>query len=249
MGELEELKKSMIEKYSDKLAFFEIEGPMNDIARSVSWGGEDYNEFLDMAIKVGAKIIYYSEAFPDDAIEKYVGHANDIAELDLGFMHDWILHTMVLYADWYTPSNDSENIEETAEQFEEKSAEEWAKELNQYIIKEFPNAKLEDIDRISEAFWESKGFEYIKLDTKDRMKMDMVKDIVRKQQQDIIREREKQELPKIVEECIKWAKENGLKKLTKASLNAFLAEKEIYLSSVGENALYYKVNLELSKKV
>jgi len=116
-------------------------------------------------------------------------------------------------------------------------------------MKEFPNAKPEDIDRISDAFWESKGFEYIKLDTKDRMKMDMIKDIVRKQQEDIIREREKQELPKIVEECIKWAKENGLKKLTKASLNAFLAEKEIYLSSVGENALYYKVNLELSKKV
>jgi len=253
MGELEELKKSIIEKYSDKLVFFKILGPIEDIAASsVSWDGEDYNEFLDMASKVGAKIIYYSEASPDDTIEKYATHADDIAEIDLGFMYDGILHTMPLYADWYTPGEDIENVdeEEIMEQFDKKSAEEWAKELNQYIIKEFPNAKSWDIDRISETFWESKGFdESIKLDTKDKMKMDMVKDIVRKQQEDIIREREKQELPKIIEECIKWAKENGLKKLTKASLKAFLSEKEIYLSSVGENALYYKVNLELSKKL
>jgi len=250
MGELEELEKSIIEKYSDKLVFFKIEGPIEDIkATNVSWGNEDYDEFLDIATKVGAKIIYYSEAFPDYTKEKYAKHADDIAELDLGFIYDNILHTIALYADWYTPGEDIENIEETAEQFEEKSAEEWAKELNQYIMKEFPNAKPWDIDRISEAFWESKGFKYIELDTKDRMKMDTIKDIVRKQQEDIIREREKQELPKIVEECIKWVKENGLKKLSRTSLNAFLSEKGIYLSLVGQDALYYKVNLELSKKV
>jgi len=249
MPGLEELKNTIIKKYSDKFVFFELDGmPPSDIKGSMMWSGEDHKEFLSMAERLGSKIIYYSEAFPDDSLEKYEKHSEDIAEIELGFLYERILHTMSIYADWYTPNEDITDIEETAQQLEKKSAEEWAKELDVYIIKEFPTAKIADIDRIAEAFWQSKGVDSIRLDIKDRMKMDRVKEIIRKQQDDILREKEKKELPKIVEDCINWARENGLKKLNKSNLAAFLSEKELDLTALGEDALYNKVNLELTKK-
>jgi len=110
MENLKELEKIMFEKYSDKLVFFKIgdfhlDFSIDDIPK-VSWYGEDHNEFLDMAVKVGAKIIYYDEHFPYDTKEKYAKHADDIAELDLGFIHDGVFHTIKVYADWYDFSED-----------------------------------------------------------------------------------------------------------------------------------------------
>ena len=107
MENLEELKKSIMKKYSDKFVFFRILGPIKYMANnSVSWDGEDYNEFLDMASKLGIKMIYYHENFPHDTKEKYAKHADDIAELELGFIDYFLLHLIKLRADWYNPNND-----------------------------------------------------------------------------------------------------------------------------------------------
>ena len=101
MGELEEIKKSIIKKYFDKLAFFEIGFYMEDmenfVANSVPWDNDDYIEFLDMAVKVGAKIVYWCESYFDDKDDKDM--PKKVKKVDLGFIHDGILHTMTMYAD------------------------------------------------------------------------------------------------------------------------------------------------------
>ena len=110
MENLKELEKNMFKKYSDKFVFFRVIGPKYMINkymtnRSVFWGGDDYNEFLDIASKLGIKMIYYRENSPINK-EKFAEHADDIAGLVLGFMHDGVFHTMTVYADWYDISED-----------------------------------------------------------------------------------------------------------------------------------------------
>jgi len=123
MENLKELEKIMFEKYSDKFVFFKILGPIvpvrnstrdsiensidDIVASSVSWYTEDDDDildittkFLDMAAKVGAKIIYYYESFPANR-EKFAEHAGEIAGIDFGFIYDGIMHTLSLRADWY----------------------------------------------------------------------------------------------------------------------------------------------------
>jgi len=112
MENLKELEKSIMKKYSDKFVFFRVSVPIKYVAnRSVFWDGKDYDEFFDMASTLDVKVIYYHEAFPQDTKEKYAKHADDIAELEFGFMmyYDWMLHAMSLRADWYNPNDDFYN--------------------------------------------------------------------------------------------------------------------------------------------
>ncbi|MGI0081863.1 MAG: hypothetical protein ACREAG_00970 [Nitrosopumilaceae archaeon] len=59
---------------------------------------------------------------------------------------------------------------------------------------------------------------------------------------------EKEILPQLQEECIKWCRENNLNKIVKAEVEAFLAEKEIPLSSEAERKLWQKVNISLKSR-
>ncbi|MDE2217310.1 MAG: hypothetical protein KGJ87_09160 [Planctomycetota bacterium] len=252
MTELEELKNTIIKKYKDKFVFFEMDGMSPDDIKgcSVTWAGDNYIEFLNMAERVGSKIIYYSEAFPD-TLEKYAKHIEDIAEIDLGFLCEGILHTMPIYASWYTPTEDiienEVNAEKLPKEFEEKPAEEIAREMIEFAYREFPDS-LTDFYHVADAFWQSKGLQPFNSDAKTRLKMDKIKQIAEKQIMTSVISKEKEKLPKIVEECVKWAKENGFNKLTRGNLQAFLLEHGLDLSYPTQDALYIKVNFELKKK-
>jgi hypothetical protein len=58
-------------------------------------------------------------------------------------------------------------------------------------------------------------------------------------------EREKKELPKLVDDCYDWCRENNLTKLIKTNVSAFLAEKDISLSRHSQDMLYQQVNMRL----
>jgi len=97
------MKKDIMKKYSDKLAFFAVKVPIHSITdKTVSWLGKDYHEFFDIAVKAGVKMIYYYRTFPDaDKIEIDATELDkiDITELDFGFMHDGIMHILIAYSD------------------------------------------------------------------------------------------------------------------------------------------------------
>jgi hypothetical protein len=209
MGELEKLKGEILKSCGDRLILYEVDGgDLSEISeKSVEFAGGNYKDFLNIAEKLGAKIIYYSESFGEKK-------EDEIAEIDMGFVSDGILHTFSSLASWYEKEREESSgldEEKMSEDFDSKSAEELAKELNQYVLKEFPDSTMGDIERLAEAFWESKGFDrYGKIDIKDRMKMDKAKEIMVKRLKDIQRKQEKTELPKLIEDCTNWARENGL---------------------------------------
>jgi hypothetical protein len=96
-----------------------------------------------------------------------------------------------------------------------------------------------------DAFWESKGIERWQLDGKARLFLDRVAGLVVQRLEEERRKRENQKIPDLIQECIDWAKENDLRKLTKSNLKAFLAEKGEQLSKNSENIVLFKANLEL----
>lgn len=91
-----------------------------------------------------------------------------------------------------------------------------------------------------EAFWQEKGVNRF-YSGKGRILMEKVSSIVERK----LEAKEKETLPQLIKDCIEWAKENGLKKITKSNINGFLAEKEVNLSFSNKDILYNRVNLKL----
>jgi len=63
-----------------------------------------------------------------------------------------------------------------------------------------------------------------------------------------LQQKEKEMIPKLVEEGIKWAKDNELKKMTKSNIIGFIAEKGLNLSSNSKDILYNRINLKLKQE-
>jgi len=61
-------------------------------------------------------------------------------------------------------------------------------------------------------------------------------------------EKEKTELPSLVSSCVDWAKDHGLKRITKADIDAFLLEKGIQILPQTQRALYAMANVEIKSK-
>ncbi len=259
MGELEDLKEKILKGYEGQFVFFQIEGPLEDIGHSVApWAGEDYKEFLVIAKKLGAKQIYYSEAFEDEG-----EHGEDIAELDLGFLFDDTLHLFHAYADWYEPDEglveNQENSKESLEKhIENTPVEELANEILDYAKKE--NISIEHVSNnlyrtthatpIMDAFLAEKKIDRFRslLTSKTRVKLDRVTEFIESRALQKIHSEEKETIPPLTKECVEWAKQNGFNKLTRANLNAFLSEKDQKISSHSQDILYTRVNSELKKK-
>ena len=245
MRELEKLKEDLAKYCEGKLVvLYEVgETDSFDTSEGVEFSGGDYKDFLRIAERLGVKIVYYFEAFGETK-------EDEIAEIDLGFVYDGVRHTLSSYASWYEKEleeNQGMNEEEVSEEFDKKSAEDLAKELVTFAHKEYPDALLNDMYHIADVFWQAKGFERITKDASTRIKMDKVKRLAEQEIRNAVVKKEKEELPRIIEECVAWARDNGFNKLTEGNLQAFLLEKSLDLSYITQNIIYVKVNFELKK--
>jgi len=135
-----------------------------------------------------------------------------------------------------------ETSEELPEEISKKSVEELAEEYYNYILKEFPKASRHDKYTAERVFWEEKGVDRY-ITGKGRMLIDKVSNLVERK----LEAKEREMLPKLIEESIKWCKENELNKLTKSNILGFLAEKEINLSGHSKDILYNRVNIKLKQ--
>jgi len=95
----------------------------------------------------------------------------------------------------------------------------------------------------------------LEIDDQVRTKMDKVVSTVRdrlneeKRRKEVERlAKEKEMLPKLVDECVEWAKALGLKYLKKEHVRTFLTEKNIELSQTMMDALHSSVYTKLLKK-
>lgn len=138
---------------------------------------------------------------------------------------------------------------EIPQALEKKSAEELASELLEYIKKEFPDAKEGiGLHEAIEMFWKEKGWDEFEYNPKISIKMEKAESMAERRLTREQFEKEKEILPKLVNELVEWAMNEGLKRVYKYNVVSFLQEKEVELTQQSTDVLFNKVNIELKKK-
>lgn len=230
----------------------------------VEWSTDNVEDFFAFAEKIGIKIIYLHEGKIANST-KYE-HKGELGYIEVSFLYEGIFHVFSEGEDWFF--EEGETTEETSKvdvfghkidtaeslerenstkELNENPPNELAKEMVEFAYKEFSDS-LTSFYKVADAFWESKGLNFIGADAKNRIKMERVNQIAEKEVMNALVNKEKEQLPKIIENCVSWAKENGFNKLTRSTMQAFLLEKGLDLTSLTQDALYIRVNFELKKK-
>lgn len=101
-----------------------------------------------------------------------------------------------------------------------------------------------------DEFWNSIGLEdKYDLSNNIRAKIDTAEKITRKKWKTKIADsgrekfqKEKESLPQLIQDCTKWAKQNGLKRVTQSDISTFLLEKNIDILRETKTMLYSKTN-------
>ena len=118
-----------------------------------------------------------------------------------------------------------------------------AEKMIEWFEKEYPGTTGREMHLARREFFDSLGFP-VMFNEKARTLKEKTTAIVFR----IMEEKEKEKMPELINECIKWGEENNLKKLTKAHMTVFLSEKDCSLSGTNEDILYTRVNFKLKSK-
>jgi hypothetical protein len=139
---------------------------------------------------------------------------------------------------------------EVASDFMEKSEEELDNELIEFMKKEFPSADQRSFYAATDIFWRSKGVEthMFPKDPNIDLKVEKAKSLARLKLEQETQEREKEVVPKLTDECVDWAKQNQLRKVTKTNVDYFLTEKGQTPSKTSRDAIYNKANMLLARE-
>jgi hypothetical protein len=248
MNDLEKLKENILNVCKDKFDIFYSE-PVDERENYIVWKGEDFKEYLSLAEKLNIKMIYFFESIINNEEDsKYNGK---IGQIEIGFLYNGIFHTFIEIADWLEEFEELKE-EKTEKQILEKSEEELANEIIESIYKDYKepldvNENIIDNELI--RIWEEKDLlQSYRTEPTIKMKLQKVSHIVHKHFSDIARKKEGEILPPLIDECVVWCKKQGLTKIIKSNLKVFLSDKNIDLTSIGKEELYFKVNNELKKK-
>ena len=133
--------------------------------------------------------------------------------------------------------------------------EELAAKLVDFAKKEFPDEDRIWIRNVAQLFWGSKKVSRYGMPPEIQLKIEKAEILAQKQlekegevKEREILEKEKVELPSLVSSCVDWAKDHGLKRITKADIDAFLLEKDIEILPQTQRSLYAMANVEIKSK-
>lgn len=135
--------------------------------------------------------------------------------------------------------------------------EELAAELISFAKKEFPEEDERwSMYKITDFFWRSKNIRIRDLPVDIQLKIDKAERLVQKQlesEREVKKkdqlEKEKPDLLSLVDSCVGWSNEHGLKKVTQADFDAFLLVKNIdTLPQAKRRTLCAMVNSKLEKE-
>lgn len=127
-----------------------------------------------------------------------------------------------------------------------KKEDDLVKELVQFVVEESKgNPSIDDFRQFRFMFWNKKGVEAFRVSAENRYIIEKVEMKAEQEIESMQLEREKKEMPTLIEECFKWCRETGLNKLNKTNISAFLTLKGIRLSKNSQDVLYHNIKLKL----
>jgi len=228
----------------------------------------DWKEFVRVAKETDTKVIIIQcDRFDEEILEsgeqdsgtpsadfrKYIGK---VGQLILFWIRDGVKYTYPITTTWWDEWMSTQLPEqEIPSEIKKKSPEELSKEFADYMEQEHPELVGHSYlpESITSGFWKKKGLEIHRLE--DDEKQEEISEKVKSAERlgielwdQIVREKESKTLPRLIEECDEWARENGLTVLSSSNLEAFLDEKEEALrTSASHEAIRRKVNLLLKR--
>ncbi len=130
---------------------------------------------------------------------------------------------------------------EVPEWLKSSTPEELADEILDWKRKEFSEGGCFGFHAISQYFWSSKGVETFLMPLEVQLKVQKAESLAEKE----IRKKEKEELPSLVNQCVDWARTNGLRRLTVADVETYILEKNLGILQETKRAIYAMANLKL----
>jgi len=252
MEELEKLKDEVQECCKNKFIIFHAERSFIKRGNCIKWDGKNFSDFLSLAKRIGVQLVYLYERIVD---EENMKHKGKIGRIEISFLHNGVFHVFSKYADWFLEKNseEPEEIEEEEKipvEIVEKSVNELSHEMIESINKE--HKELSEIrtylNEAQRQFWLEKGVgDLWNLKPGIRSKIEKVESKVKRHFSELVRKKEKELLPKLVDECITWCKKQRLRQLTRLNIRFFLHKKSMSLTTAGMEILYLEVNHELKK--
>ena len=148
-----------------------------------------------------------------------------------------------------------EENQEVPKEIESKTSKELAKDLITFIKKEFSDEDIRYIGRFSNMFWNQMNFQkwnapaniQLKIEKAENIAQKLISEEIEKKEKEQL-EQERKELPKLVDKCVEWASEKGLKRVTKSDVDVFLMEIDKTVLPATKNQLYAITNVEIKSK-
>lgn len=147
------------------------------------------------------------------------------------------------------------NEVEVPDWLEESTAEEIAEDIVEFKNRRYPEEFL-NMYTISDLYFKEKEVDEHHLPIEIRTKIDnatsFAQSIVRKEKERMDAkkiEKEHAQLPSFVSQCIDWARENGLEKLTIKDVEAYVSEKRLDITPATRRLIYLKTKNELKRDI
>lgn len=153
-------------------------------------------------------------------------------------------------------NNDEEDVQKIPIGIQSATPEELAQNLIEFAKTEFVTDKNEQVwinSALTNYFWKSKNIINrwglpveieMKIEKAEKIAIQLLQKESKEQSEKQI-EQESADLPKLIEDCVKWAQQKGLKKVTHADIDAYLMNKKLDIHYETNRNLYSNVNLEL----
>jgi hypothetical protein len=191
---------------------------------------DDWKGFIDIARDAEASCLVLNAAWGSGS------HSQDLGFIELSWAKDGAVYSFVKTADWWSRK-------ESKGAWMAKSDEEIAKDILKFAANTYGLNKTPPLDEVSYEFWKSLGVTGT-FSENPELKMRMMR-IFKIVEENMVRKDEAL-VPKLVDDVIDWCRQNQVRRITQASLEAYLAAKGLVLTKAAKDELRNQVNFRLS---
>ncbi len=237
---------------------FECLGLPGEEGNRVRWDGKDVGEFLSLAKRVEATMIYLCEGVvAEDEEGEDHDHVGETSFVEVAFLVDGKIHILAEVAEWAT--SDELDLEEGLGVGAERSAEPLEARKDELVAEFLADLQTHPLPLdfgtfgLEERF---RRFVAVRLEvpgvSHDGSPLDLlVQKVAGEIAMDLSArqaEADRAKIEPLVTECAEWASKSGLTSLSMGDVQVFLDEKRVQVSRQGVRLLWMKAKVALKSE-
>jgi hypothetical protein len=193
-------------------------------------GNTDWKEFIDTAKDAGAPCVAVKTARGTGS------HSEDLGFLELSWSKDGVIYSFAISAPWWGNA-------ELKGDWVAKSDEELVADIITFGENAYRKGQMPPMDEVAHEFWESRGVSTT-FSRDPELKMRITK--VSKMAEAKAVEKDRELAGMLVGDAVEWIRGRRLRLADRQSIDEYVAEKGVNLSTVARDELRQMVNYRLS---